>query len=81
MIVYLVGNPDCPVDTLEKYLSKLHPDNPNIWQRPKNRIREGVDVWNGNSPIGKSTLYNFMVNVSRRVCPCDTQTIVFWQHT
>jgi hypothetical protein len=54
------------VGTLEKYLSKLHPDNPNMWQRPKNRILEGVDVWYDNSPIGKNTLYNFMANVSRR---------------
>lgn len=63
--LYLAGNPECPVTTFEKYISKLHPENPNFWQRPQKKYCKDMAVWYDNSPLGKNTLNNFMSNLSK----------------
>ncbi|XP_061180474.1 uncharacterized protein LOC133189049 [Saccostrea echinata] len=58
------GDPRCPVTSFKKYLSKLHPSNPNFWQRPKRKYSYDEDTWYENSALGKNTLYSFMSCVS-----------------
>ncbi|XP_069139051.1 uncharacterized protein [Argopecten irradians] len=59
------GNPNCPVATIEKYLSKLNPNNDNFWQRPKKTVDQSMDVWYDNCAVGKNTLNNFMSRLSK----------------
>ncbi|XP_062593498.1 uncharacterized protein LOC134254976 [Saccostrea cucullata] len=58
------GDPNCPVASFKKYLGKLHPNNPNFWQRAKRKFDESDETWYDNSPVGKNALYAFMANLS-----------------
>ena len=59
----LSGNPAYPV-TYKKYLSKLHPCNPWLWQRPLDSYGEESEVWYSNTLLGKYTLGGFMNTIS-----------------
>ncbi|XP_029440796.1 uncharacterized protein LOC115080633 [Rhinatrema bivittatum] len=61
----LKGNPRCPVLSFEKYIMKLHPENPAFWQRPKPSAPPTPSPWYGNAPIGKNALGNFMKTLSQ----------------
>ncbi|XP_061190714.1 uncharacterized protein LOC133198711 isoform X2 [Saccostrea echinata] len=61
------GDPSCPVSSFKKYSSKLHPDNPNFWQRPKkkfNKVKDTDEEWYDKVSVGKNALYAFMSNLS-----------------
>ena len=47
-------------------MSKLNPNNPNFWQRPKpaTTVTSSDDVWYDNAPVGKNTLGNMMARIS-----------------
>ncbi|XP_062610074.1 uncharacterized protein LOC134271878 [Saccostrea cucullata] len=59
------GNPRCPVNSFMKYIVKLNPDNPNLWQRPKSSVSETQSVWFDNIPLGKNTLAAMMSTISK----------------
>ncbi|XP_061197001.1 uncharacterized protein LOC133205248 [Saccostrea echinata] len=59
------GNPRCPVNSFMKYIVKLNPDNPNLWQRPKPSVSETQSVWFDNVPLGKNTLAAMMSTISK----------------
>lgn len=56
----------CPVTSFRKYLSKMHPDLQDLWQRPVDDFGDFRDVWYHNQPIGKHTLANFMKTISKQ---------------
>ncbi|KAK3706233.1 hypothetical protein QZH41_010932 [Actinostola sp. cb2023] len=59
------GNPRCPVITYAKYLSKLNPINPSLWQRPKKNVLSEDEVWFENSSLGHNTLGKMMETMSK----------------
>ena len=63
----LVGNSRCPVASFLKYLSKLNPINPWLWQRPKRHVSASEDdvVWYENSALGHNTLGELMAGISK----------------
>ena len=46
------------------YLSKLHPDRPDLWQKPKTNIDDPHKHWFDNQVIGRDPLNNTMKNLS-----------------
>ena len=60
------GNPDCPVKSFEKYISKLNPRNNCLWQRPQDSFDPEDPVWYGNQALGKNTLGTMMSTISQR---------------
>ena len=46
------------------YLSKLHPGNNCLWQRPKNFVRDVDIIWYDNAPLGRDKLGKFMPDLS-----------------
>ncbi|XP_070534228.1 uncharacterized protein [Ptychodera flava] len=55
----------CPVQTLKKYVDKLHVETPNFWQRPLNTVKECHKTWYYSAPIGHNTLGSFMASISK----------------
>ena len=53
-----------PVTTFELYLSKLHPGNSNLWQRPKKAENVSEALWYDNLAVGKNTSGNIMQTLS-----------------
>jgi hypothetical protein len=43
-----------PVTSFELYLSKLHPDNSNLWQRPKKAENVPEALWYDSVAVGKT---------------------------
>lgn len=58
------GDKDCPVAAFQLYLSKLHPENPCFWQRPKKVENMTENLWYDNMAVGKNTLGKIMAKVS-----------------
>jgi hypothetical protein len=58
------GSPRCPVATLKKYLDRIHPECPFMWQRPKAKVHENDTIWFDKSPIGRDSLSNMMKKIS-----------------
>jgi hypothetical protein len=48
--------PDCPVASFEKYVSKLHPSCDRFWQYPSTRFSASTKFWYCNKPIGKNPM-------------------------
>ena len=63
--MYERPGPLCPVKSFEKYLSKLHPQQQSLWQRPKETATENTESWYCNAPLGKNTLGDLMKSISR----------------
>ena len=63
--MYERPGPLCPVKYFEKYLSKLHPQQQSLWQRPKETATENTESWYCNVPLGKNTLGDLMKSISR----------------
>ena len=60
----------CPVKTLENYIQHLSPNNPCLFQRPKDPNSAKFDpqqekVWHCNAPIGEATLNTMMKSMSK----------------
>ena len=60
------GNPDCPVKSFEKYISKLNPCNNCLCQRPQDSFDPEDAVWYGNQALGENTLGTMMSTISQR---------------
>ena len=60
------GNPDCPVKSFEKYISKLNPRNNYLWHRPQDSFDPEDAVWYGNQALGKNTLGTMTSTISQR---------------
>ena len=60
----LPGHPLCPVASFRKYISKLHPSCPKLWQRARDSFLDDEPVWYCNSPVGEKALQKFMPNLS-----------------
>jgi hypothetical protein len=54
----------CPITTYRKYLSKLHPNCLDLWQRPLDTFFTEDPLWYCCKAIGVNTLGNFMPNIS-----------------
>ncbi|XP_062574912.1 uncharacterized protein LOC134236784 [Saccostrea cucullata] len=59
------GNSNCPVVSFKKYIEKFSPDRNDLWQRPRDTFNQDDDVWYMNSPVGKNTLSQFMMEISK----------------
>jgi hypothetical protein len=60
-----------PVTSFELYLSKLHPDNSNLWQRPKKAEHVSEVLWYDNLAVGKNTSGNikpYTIHCIRATC-------------
>ena len=57
-------SPLCPFASMELYLSKLHPLQKALFQRPEPRY-EGKQVWYQNAALGVHSLVNMLKNISR----------------
>ena len=67
-IMYACENKDqCPVESLELYLSKLHQDCTAFFQRPRVKPWKCTDpVWYCNAPVGKNSIAKMMPNISTK---------------
>ena len=57
------GDPNCPVASFEKYVSKLNPSCNAFFQRPKKNPQDSI--WYDNQCVGKNTLGNNMKVISQ----------------
>lgn len=62
----LTGNAACPVESFLKYLSKLHPECEDLWQRPKDSSCPDDLSWFCKAPLGKNTLSSMMATISKQ---------------
>ena len=68
------GNPACPVTSFRKYVSKLHPDNTALWQRPLDTFDDESAIWYANSPLGVHSIGGFMKQISKMAKLAHTYT-------
>ena len=64
MMPAMPGYPLCPVASFRKYISKLHPLCPKLWQRVRNSFLD-EEVWFCSLPVGEKTLQKFMPSLSQ----------------
>lgn len=73
------GEPICPVQLYEKYISHLNPMCSRLWQRTRDSYSDEDLVWYQNRPIGKGVTSKFMVTKQYAICVTfqhDTPIIV-----
>ncbi|CAC5369743.1 unnamed protein product [Mytilus coruscus] len=58
----------CPVKSYEKLLSKLHPENKRVWQRPRDTFCDNDSVWYTKQGLGKDSISSFMTKLSKACC-------------
>ncbi|XP_052220936.1 uncharacterized protein LOC127837700 isoform X1 [Dreissena polymorpha] len=63
--MYETGDAFCPVESFQKYLSKLHPQATNFLQRPIHKFAPGKQVWYDPKHLGINCLGGFMSRLSR----------------
>jgi hypothetical protein len=56
----------CPVTSYKFYLSKLHPEINDLWQRPLDSFDSDADVWYYRKRIGVHTLDSCMTDLSKQ---------------
>lgn len=54
----------CPIKIMKKYLSKLHPNNPYLWQRPKQTYCDEESTWYCDMKIGVNKWKSFMPEIA-----------------
>lgn len=52
--------------SLKFYLSKLHPDSDDFFQRPKKLVDKNVSVWYSKQAVGRNTIGTFMSTISAK---------------
>lgn len=62
--MFATNGPDCPVTSLKFYLSKLNPDCPAFFQRPKSLTDKNVAVWYCKQAVGRNAIGTFMSVIS-----------------
>ena len=60
----LHDNQRCPINCFAKYLSKLHPENEALWQRPLNGFIED-EPWYLHQPLSHNMLNTLMKTISK----------------
>ena len=63
--MYATGTAMCPVASFEKYLNKLHPACPALFQHPKTSFTDQDLSWFENRPMGKNHLAEMMPQISK----------------
>lgn len=75
-LLYAAPNdPNCPVESLRLYLSKLNPQDPSFFQRPrtgKNVLNE--PIWYCNKRVGENKIAGFMKEISKQAKLSKTYT-------
>ncbi|XP_021368181.1 uncharacterized protein LOC110459952 isoform X3 [Mizuhopecten yessoensis] len=69
----IVGNPMCPVKSMDKYLSKRNPNKDAFFQRPKGHVHPTDMVWY-ESPVGHGVLACLMSKMAEDACLSRTYT-------
>jgi hypothetical protein len=62
--IYSTNDQNCPIQLLKRYLSKLHPVCPFLWQRVLNSYGDDDPIWYANVKIGINTISQFMRKIS-----------------
>nr|CAB3262995.1 uncharacterized protein LOC100186276 [Phallusia mammillata] len=62
--MYETGGELCPVRSYELYLSKLHAQQPRLFQQPRRKSSPDSPMWYGKAPIGEKALQQMMANIS-----------------
>jgi len=55
-----------PVSTYERYVSKLHPENLYLFQKPKKNFIFEENVWYTKEVLGKNTISSIMKGLSQK---------------
>jgi hypothetical protein len=63
-LIHSTGHENCPVKIVKFYLSKLHPNNDYLWQRPRDSYLESEVVWYCDAKVGVNKLRSFMPTIS-----------------
>ncbi len=63
----LPGSPMCPVESFQKYISKLQPENEALWQRAVEDFADD-EPWYTRAPMGKNSLGVMMTTISKTSC-------------
>lgn len=58
------GDDMCPVKSFKRYLSNLHQDLDDLWQRPRDSFNTADKCWYCKCPLGKNSLGNLMSQIS-----------------
>ena len=58
------SHPLDPINVLEFYLQKIHPENPNLFAKRKKLFSKVDEIWYMKEVIGKNTLVNIMKTFS-----------------
>jgi hypothetical protein len=64
----------CPLQCVEIYLSKLHPENKFLWQRPKRSVTTSASCWYDNMKVGVNKINKFMKILSEKCILSKTYT-------
>ena len=64
-IFFLADSPYCSGRSFELYMSRLHPENNKLWQRPRASFFSTDDIWYCNEPVGEKKLTVFMSELSK----------------
>ena len=64
-LMYETPGPNCPLVSIELYLSHLNPLNEFIFTRPRRNVSTSEDVWYDNILLGERTLGEKMKNISQ----------------
>jgi hypothetical protein len=62
--MFATSDETCPVKCVLLYLSKLHPENKSLWQRPKTKFLPSSPVWYDNMKVGVNKIGTFMKTLS-----------------
>ena len=66
MMCEIPGDERCPVKSFLEYVSKLNPDCPAFWQKPKEKAPDNPEEpWFCNIPVGINTLNKKMKDISK----------------
>jgi hypothetical protein len=63
--IYSIDHPKDAIHIFEKYVSKLHVDNPYLWQQPRNEFTNSDTYWYMNRKCGHNTIGDFMKKISK----------------
>ncbi|XP_071109478.1 uncharacterized protein [Haliotis cracherodii] len=63
--IYATGTPSCPVASFKQYVSKLHPENTALFQRPRKLTNTSPDThWYTAQALGHNSLSKMMKSIS-----------------
>lgn len=74
--VRMYENKDTPLDpvaAVELYISKLHPESPVLFQKPR-KVFDKENIWYTREVLGKNTLGTIMQTISRKAGLSETYT-------